>query len=64
MTEKGMSLLAVLEPHGNQWLHDFLRSSTPVPKGVRFVRYEDGENAIFESGALFRMPKKEYDLSS
>jgi len=45
-----MSLLEVLKPPGNRWLESLAESDTPLPEGVRVVRYEDGEGEVFESG--------------
>ena len=64
MSRLRSSLLDVLDPPGNQWLRNLKRSATPLPDGVRIVRYEEGESAVFESGALVRLPKKDYDLTS
>lgn len=63
MSKPKSSLLEILQPPGNQWLQDLKRSATPLPEGIRIVRHEEGESAVFESGVLFRLPKKDYDLS-
>ena len=50
MAPIGSSLLDILQPPGNQWLEHLTESDTPLPEGVRVVRYEDGEREVFESG--------------
>ncbi len=50
MAPIGSSLLDILQPPGNQWLEHLTESDTPLPEGVRDVRYEDGEREVFESG--------------
>lgn len=50
MAPIGSSLLDILQPPGNQWLEHLAESDTPLPEGVRVVRYEDGEREVFESG--------------
>ncbi|MDD5247789.1 MAG: hypothetical protein PHY45_02320 [Rhodocyclaceae bacterium] len=64
MAPIGSSLLDILEPPGNKWLQELMRSDKPLPAGVRVVRYEDGEREVFESGALPHRPghKKEHDF--
>ncbi|MFA6314212.1 MAG: hypothetical protein WCV99_21625 [Sterolibacterium sp.] len=64
MSRRRSSILEILDPPGNQWLQNLKRSATQLPDGVRIVRLEEGESAVFESGTLFRLPKKNYDLSS
>lgn len=50
MAPIGSSLLDILQPPGNQWLEHLTESDTPLPEGVRVVRYEDGAREVFESG--------------
>lgn len=55
--------LDILEPRGNRWLQELMGAATPLPAGVRIVRHEEGESAVFESGVIFRLPRKAPDCS-
>lgn len=44
MTQRGMSLMDVLAPPGNDWLKELSRRKTDLPAGVHIVRFSDGED--------------------
>lgn len=44
MTQRGMSLMDVLAPPGNDWLKELSRRKTDLPAGVHIVRFGDNDD--------------------
>jgi hypothetical protein len=52
VTYQPTSLLDVLSPRANRWLHEMTRKGSQLPDGVRVVRFGEDDDDGLESSDL------------